>query len=301
MASPYPEGFRALSTRYQQSLGDPFRISYPKESGGSTIKDGTPVLKSSAGAESILRVSVTAGVAEVNTITITGTPTGGSFTISYTGMGSTQTTAAIAYNATAATVQNALQALSNLGAGNVTVTGGPGPGTPYVLTFTGYLASKVITTVTTTDSFTGGSSPASAVVKTTSGTQGRISSTTFFAFADEWETDIGAAGAYGREFPMPPANLDGKFVTDANAILVEPVGVGKVFTARISHDVAVAASMSGNTYDIGYNLSRDDFYINTGTTTNALARIVSVQPDQVGIFGGLVDFVIPAAAIQAVI
>jgi hypothetical protein len=67
-------------------------------------------------------------VNEAQTVTITGTPTGGTFTLTYSG----QTTAAIAYNANAAAVQSALEALSNLAPGDVTVTGGPGPGTPYL-------------------------------------------------------------------------------------------------------------------------------------------------------------------------
>jgi len=46
----------------------------------------------------------------------------GTFTLSYGG----QTTSAIAYNASTSTVQTALQALSTIGAGNVTVTGNPG-------------------------------------------------------------------------------------------------------------------------------------------------------------------------------
>ena len=48
--------------------------------------------------------------------------TSGTFTLSYAG----QTTSAIAYNASTTTVQSALQALSTIGAGNVTVTGNPG-------------------------------------------------------------------------------------------------------------------------------------------------------------------------------
>ncbi|MFW3477497.1 hypothetical protein [Streptomyces microflavus] len=47
---------------------------------------------------------------EVQTLTVTGGPTGGTFTITWSG----QTTAAIAYNATAAVVQTALEALSNV-------------------------------------------------------------------------------------------------------------------------------------------------------------------------------------------
>lgn len=67
----------------------------------------------------------------VKTVTITGTPTGGTFTLSFGG----QTTSGIAYNATAAAVQSALVALSSVGAGNATVSGSAGG--PYTVTFNG--------------------------------------------------------------------------------------------------------------------------------------------------------------------
>lgn len=105
---------------------------------------------------------------EVQTVTITGTPTGGTFTLTAPGVG---TTAAIAYNAAAAAVQTALNDL--LGAGAVVVTGGPGPGTPYVLTFSGLeWANTDVALFTATGSFTGGSSPAVAVAETTKGGSG---------------------------------------------------------------------------------------------------------------------------------
>lgn len=56
-----------------------------------------------------------------------GSPTGGTYTLSYGG----QTTGAISATATAATVQTALQALSTIGANNLTVTGNAGG--PYTL------------------------------------------------------------------------------------------------------------------------------------------------------------------------
>lgn len=55
---------------------------------------------------------------EIQTLTVSGTPTGGSFTLTYSG----QTTGNIAYNATAAAVRSALAALNNLDQSNVTVT-----------------------------------------------------------------------------------------------------------------------------------------------------------------------------------
>lgn len=105
---------------------------------------------------------------EVQTVTITGTPTGGTFTLTFMG----QTTSAVPYNATASALQTALEALSNIAPGDVTVTGGPGPGTPYVVTFGGVYAGTDVTAMTTTGSFTGGTTPAAAVSTTTPGGTG---------------------------------------------------------------------------------------------------------------------------------
>jgi hypothetical protein len=105
---------------------------------------------------------------EVQTVTITGAPTGGTFTLTFSG----QTTSAIAYNATATAVATALNALSNVGTGTVTVTGGPGPATPYVVTFGGQYAGTDVAAMTATGSFTGGTTPAIAVTTSTPGGTG---------------------------------------------------------------------------------------------------------------------------------
>lgn len=106
-----------------------------------------------------------AGTNEVQTITISGTPTGGTFTLTYRG----QTTTALTHTSTNAQVQTALQALSTIGTGNVTVTGGPGPGTPYVATFASALAAQNVRMLTATSSLTGGTNPAVTVTETTAG------------------------------------------------------------------------------------------------------------------------------------
>lgn len=103
-------------------------------------------------------------VSEVQTVTITGGPTGGTFTLTYSG----QTTAGIAYNANAAAVQAALEALSNLAVGDVTVTGGPGPATPYVVTFRAGMGNVVQMTASGAG-LTGGTAPAVGVATTTPG------------------------------------------------------------------------------------------------------------------------------------
>lgn len=106
-----------------------------------------------------------AAVSEVQQVAITGTPTGGTFSLTFAG----QTAAAIPYNATSAQVQTALRALSNIGATGVNVTGGPGPGTPFVITFAGPLAGKNVPQITALGAFTGGTSPAINTSTTTPG------------------------------------------------------------------------------------------------------------------------------------
>lgn len=102
---------------------------------------------------------------ELQTVTITGAPTGGTFTLTFGG----NTTSALNWNATASQVQTALQALASIGSGNALVTGGPGPATPYVVQFT---AGKGLTnqaSMTAAPSFTGGSSPSVNIVETQAG------------------------------------------------------------------------------------------------------------------------------------
>lgn len=98
-----------------------------------------------------------AGVDEVQVATIGGGPTGGTFTLSFGG----QTTANIAYNAAASAVEDALEALSSIGAGNVRVTGSAGG--PYTVTFLGDLGQQNVAQMTAAHALTGGTSPSVAV------------------------------------------------------------------------------------------------------------------------------------------
>jgi hypothetical protein len=103
------------------------------------------------------------GTNEVQTVTITGGPTGGSFTLNVPGYGGTGN---IAWNANAAAVQTALQAVTSL-SGNVTCAGGPLPATPVTCTFTGDLKEKTIAVMTTTNALTGGAGPTVTAAITT--------------------------------------------------------------------------------------------------------------------------------------
>lgn len=106
---------------------------------------------------------------EVQTITVTGGPTGGNFTLTFSG----QTTGTIAYNATAGAVQTALEALSNVNPGDVVCAGGPLPGTPVTVTFSGQYAGTDVALITDVDAgLTGGTTPAVTVTTTTPGGSG---------------------------------------------------------------------------------------------------------------------------------
>ena len=149
------------------------------------------------------------GTADVQTITITGTPTGGSFAVDFGGAATI-----LAFNASSATVQTALQALSTIGSGNVTCTGGPLPGTPVVCTFAGTKSTGFQALMTAySGALTGGSSPTVTITHTTSG----LPSETITLVANIpywWETSGGQANPF-------VGNVTGAFVTCTPATTVK--------------------------------------------------------------------------------
>ncbi len=123
------------------------------------------------------------GVNEVQTITITGSPTGGELgVLSFGGVstGDPSVDATLPYNATAAQVLAAIEGLPYLGeseemlyigVGNATVTG-PTSGV-YTVTFVGQLAGANMPQLQVTGAaFTGGTSPAVASATSTAGQPG---------------------------------------------------------------------------------------------------------------------------------
>lgn len=144
--------YRADNTLIEGVL-DPFQVCVPDPNIFSFLIGGAVILTPS----------------EVQQIAITGGPTGGNFTLTF----QSQTTANIAYNASAATIQSALEALSNVDPGDVVCTGGPLPGTPVVVTFGGQYAGANVTQMTANSAgLTGGTSPTVNVSITTPGGTG---------------------------------------------------------------------------------------------------------------------------------
>jgi hypothetical protein len=106
----------------------------------------------------VLPVTLTDGIesaSEVQLIALVGQPTGGTFTLTF----QAEETSNIAYNASESTVESALEALSTIGSGNVTVTGGAGG--PWTVTFAGAEANTDQLSITGDgSSLTGGSGQA---------------------------------------------------------------------------------------------------------------------------------------------
>ncbi len=177
------------------------------------------------------------GTNEVQTVTISGSPTGGTFTLTYAG----QTTAGIAYNAAATAVQSALAALSTVGTGNVAVTGSAGG--PYTVTFQGALAHTNVAAMTASAASLTGGSPSIAVATGTGGANahylnGYIPS----------GTAIGLVTASGLFGPYDDGASDGRQTCygftygDVRAIRQNGTTASKVGTGAVVYDAAVSVS-----------------------------------------------------------
>lgn len=107
-------------------------------------------------------ISTTGATAEVQTVTITGTPTGGTFNLTLPGYGSAT---GLAYNITTAALATALSAAWGI---TVTVTGTAG--TSYVITFP--TTAGDVPTISASSALTGGTTPTVTVAVTTPGVAG---------------------------------------------------------------------------------------------------------------------------------
>jgi hypothetical protein len=159
------------------------------------------------------------GVAPVNavqTVSITGAPTGGTFQLAFqpTTAGAPPApllTVPIAWNAPANganSVNAALQAVAPL-AGNVRVDAGPGPGTPYTITFINGLAGSDVNQLTVRNAdLMGGVNPQVKVTTTTRGSDevgtapGDSGGPVFIG--NRIAGLVQGGGEYGRPFGSPP-------------------------------------------------------------------------------------------------
>jgi hypothetical protein len=122
---------------------------------------------------------------DVQTLTVTGTPTGGTITVSFTDpITGAATTFSLAFNSSTASSQTAIRAA--IGNSDVAVTGGTLPGSTNIFTFSGRYAGLPVPPMTVaTNALTGGTSPAASFAHTTTGR----SAGTYGAYTDGGTTD----------------------------------------------------------------------------------------------------------------
>ena len=209
----------------------------------------------------------------MQTISESGSPTGGSFKLVGTPPGGSATTSAsIAYNASAATVQAALVTI--FGSGNVVCTGGNLP-TAVVCTFQGTDASKAVTLMSlSTNSLTGGSSPKPVFTNTTTGVPAALQDGTVQllkagspvgsnkASATAWGTSLGTVN-YGSS-----SDLWGTTWTGAD---VSASTFGLRFAAKNVGAASATASLDYISITVTYN--DDTNGIGTSTVPIAAANI----------------------------
>lgn len=148
------------------------------------------------------------GTIGVQTLTMTGTPTGGTFILAYQGA----ITADLAFNISASSLQTALRALSTIGGTNVTCTGGPFPGSAITCTFSGALVNATVPLITFNVAGLTGGSPVLTIANAASVPQDVIPLAANIPLA--WDVSCGA--------PCPFLGaVTNVFVTNVNSLQMQ--------------------------------------------------------------------------------
>lgn len=192
-------------------------------------------------------VGVCTSSAEDDVQTLTqASATGGTFTITF-GFGTVYTTAPIPYNATAAQVQSALQALPNIGAGNVSCTGGALGSSGVVCTFGGGLANQPQPIMAVNNAGLTGSGAVVTVGHTTVGV------------ANGAMEPYASGNSDGSQTPVGVLVVEVSTDTQGN-VTYGPLPIGNGFGA-VRHVAPIAISGYFNTADL------------TGLDTNAVSKL----------------------------
>jgi hypothetical protein len=208
------DGFAAYSATNESLListtntptGGTFFLVFGDDSSGPIAYNATAAAVGTALAALASIGGGVGGTNEQQLVTLTGA-TAGTFTLTYSG----QTTSALAFNAAASAVQTALQALSNVGAGNATVTGSAGG--PYTVAFGGTLADTNVAQMTATSSLTG-STPSVTVTTPTGGVANTPNIAVTGSAGGPWTATFG--GQLADEY-LGGFSADGTLLTGAGA------------------------------------------------------------------------------------
>ncbi len=231
--------------------------------------------------------TLSAAVNEVQLLTKTGTISGGSYTITLDG----KTTGAIAYDATAATTQAALDALANVETADIVVTGGPIGTGNVTFTFSGTnYAGRNAGALSITSSLTGGGSAAFST--STEGFPAYVSSALYGAWTTLCYVDFGILKG---DYRMMAHVYDAAASTDLYAgKLRATIGAGDL-SSTVTNDVTYAGAVGEIAIvDLGQvhidtaavGTQKSGAYIEaytTGTAGNVM-RIISVELVPIGVF-----------------
>lgn len=191
-------------------------------------QSGTPFILTFAGALANVPITVTGNSASL---------TGGTHTLT---IASATPGVGIAFNATAATIQSALQALSTIGTGNVTVTGSVGG--PFTVTFTGTLAKQGVALLTVVDGTTGGTGV--VLTRTTNGTASALD------VARNLTCVANVSGVTGNVV-VAGTNLNGDAITETLALNGTTTVTGNKAFATVTQITFPTRTHSNDTVSVG--------------------------------------------------
>ena len=182
----------AVATEINRRIGSSgtFKLTGPPSAAG-TVRTSTvtySAVDTGTGAITVTALSAD----EVWTLTFGADADGGNFRIGVTtSAGTTYWTGDLAYNASAATIETAVEALTGVGAGNLTVAGSAGG--PYTFTGTSSLANQALGFTLELDNHVtdGGVIEAGSLVQTTAGGTGAFIAGAFVQPTDGSETPLG--------------------------------------------------------------------------------------------------------------
>jgi hypothetical protein len=211
--------------------GDKLHTYVPLHTGNSALLSGVDV------SVDVVDAAV-AAVDEQQSVTLLGSPTGGTFTLTY----DSQETGNIAYNASAVSVQSALELLSNIAPGDVLVTGVAGG--PWTVLFAGTLAA------TDVDEMTGDPANLTATGTQTAALANSVAPTgpNHFDEAENWHNPAAPGTA------SAPADGDSLYYRDSNVSCLWGLETNSGDTFAAVH---VEASYTGA---IGLAVRNDDYF-----------------------------------------
>ena len=199
------------------------------------------------------------GANDVQTVTIGGSPTGGTWTLTATPLAPYKGQAAVTltepYNVTLAALQADLEQI--YGAGNVIVTGTAG--SSYVITATGGAARQQITVAVVSGSgLTGGTSPSASIAHTTTGA-----------------ADTGTYGAYAS------GNSDG--TQNPKGLLMYPCSVDANGNITIASEIPGYTQLSAPMYRAGAFRTEEIVGLDSNAVTK-LAGVIVAGSTSAGVF-----------------